>query len=55
MEDGLWPRENHGWALEVRVLILVLVEDGLWYYGNPLDHADILSVLILVLVEDGLW
>ena len=40
--------------LIVGVLILVLVEDGLWLNDKDmLDQA--VDVLILVLVEDGLW
>ena len=36
------------------VLILVLVEDGLWLRRGSIYLSDY-RVLILVLVEDGLW
>ena len=37
------------------VLILVLVEDGLWQAWDESIVDKIYDVLILVLVEDGLW
>ena len=37
------------------VLILVLVEDGLWLDEGENNVVCELDVLILVLVEDGLW
>ena len=36
------------------VLILVLMEDGLWQAMDAMVE-DIIKVLILVLMEDGLW
>ena len=36
------------------VLILVLMEDGLWHSISP-NHGINSDVLILVLMEDGLW
>ena len=39
---------------ELVVLILVLMEDGLWYQQERVLVQDP-YVLILVLVEDGLW
>ena len=36
------------------VLIIVLVEYGLWHYRIYYDH-DFCNVLILVLMEYGLW
>ncbi len=55
MEDGLgpsveWPRA----ASAGRVLILVLVEDGLGHLGSSCPWPLQEDVLILVLVEDGL-
>ena len=37
------------------VLILVLMEDGLWLMANNSVFYNKRSVLILVLMEDGLW
>ena len=55
MDDGLWPEVNDAIQyLSFMVLILVLVDDGLWqsciYTGRARQ-----IVLILVLVDDGLW
>ena len=62
---GLNPCLNGRWSLTcntardykmgAKVLILVLVEDGLWFFRLNVQSVDRLRVLILVLVEDGLW
>ena len=41
-------------ALMYVVLILVLMEDGLWQNSSG-DYVRTAAVLILVLMEDGLW
>ena len=55
MEDGLWLLKlSVFFSLMQLVLILVLMEDGLW----PTSATAIIpqqEVLILVLMEDGLW
>ena len=41
--------------LRVSVLILVLVDDGLWLLNLYFFWQQSREVLILVLVDDGLW
>mgnify|MGYP007069954868 CR=1 FL=1 len=55
MEDGLWPAITDDNACEFMVLILVLMEDGLWLLDVTNVFAINQVVLILVLMEDGLW
>ena len=55
--SGGWSRSsfNSTWTIEqFKVLILVLVEDGLGELDKSRDFTDVHAVLILVLVEDGL-
>ena len=42
-------------ALVTTVLILVLVDDGLWLRNTITSRCTTNLVLILVLVDDGLW
>ena len=53
MEDGLWHEETELYVNAV-VLILVVMEDGLWleYFSRKFG---VLWVLILVVMEDSLW
>ena len=61
-EDALWQAIKNCEYLPPIVLILVLMEDGLWLYQTYTIAIRLLYncytiaiVLILVLVEDGLW
>ena len=54
MEDGLGEPRMTWMLLGGRVLILVLVEDGLGVYTPAVAGVATCIVLILVLVEDGL-
>ena len=54
--SGQWSRTHvrvEGWVSVLRVLILVVMEDGL-VPGHGLRKLRYLCVLILVVVEDGL-
>ena len=53
MEYGLWQKSPEEQAAE-QVLILVLMEYGLWLVEHRAIHLSLL-VLILVLMEYGLW
>ena len=55
MEDGLWHIDDSFLGVtKWWVLILVLMEDGLWRSVAAVKAANP-GVLILVLMEDGLW
>ena len=53
MEDGLWPIVDIVKVEAKEVLILVVMEDGLWQ--RKFFESLLLGVLILVVMEDGLW
>ena len=52
MEDGLWQEAQVEDVTSSWVLILVVMEDGLWLSWVLIIET---SVLILVVMEDGLW
>ena len=55
--NGRWsltPQKSHCEKEKQKVLILVVMEDGLWLL-NVLSYSRIMNVLILVVMEDGLW
>ena len=57
MEDGLWLKDGT-WLERGEydgVLILVVMEDGLWLPGKEGYIKNGFHVLILVVMEDGLW
>ena len=53
MEDGLWQYEDAEFSYRI-VLILVVMEDGLWLVCDT-EMVATDEVLILVVMEDGLW
>ena len=50
----VWPSWS-SWQARACVLILVLMEYGLWLLFKQMECADSVYVLILVLMEYGLW
>ena len=55
MEYGLWHAICNDPRLWINVLILVLMEYGLWPSGKSSVENFAEVVLILVLMEYGLW
>ena len=55
MEYGLWQTKAVATCFILQVLILVLMEYGLWLHWWSSQQNGIRKVLILVLMEYGLW
>ena len=57
MEYGLWVESKSSTSNStiMWVLILVLMEYGLWDQDQPNQVVELNGVLILVLMEYGLW
>ena len=55
MEYGLWRRRHCQGDQTSFVLILVLMEYGLWRDPEGVNPDGVVWVLILVLMEYGLW